>query len=148
MGETMDELDKHNFSMFSVIELMRRELSSNEYKCPGGHRLDNKLGTREDYIEEVVDELVPGAVGDVWEAKYAEVELDADENWVYDNRCDKLITIELEYEGSISYPVASGDCVQSLSMAEDFEYANRLWYVAFERWRLKKILSDAMRGMV
>lgn len=120
-------------------------LRSNEYVCPGEHRLDGGRGNPYEYPEEMMVEL---GYPECWSydemarrhpGEYQHLLRMMERNWVDTGKCREKITITLETEDSYAYLVADGPCVQALGLDED-DYTHPIWQRVMERRKLRALI--------
>jgi len=124
-----------------ALREMRKELESDEFRCPGNHRTYvapwDSLGSPK--VELAFD---PGL------GKFTRAP------WVEWGQCSGMIRIDLDSEADdmgyvlYEYPVASseGACVRALGL-EDDEYRHPIWGQYAERKRLLKVLKNVCTNL-
>lgn len=136
-----------------IFSKLAAALSSEDFKCPGGHRLDGLRGEQDDYFDELIDER-----GEFFEsfsdlavqkpALFLEIMELVKANWVEQGACPENIEITMEYDGEygeISYPVASGKCAEALGLDVDETWEHPIWSQFGERRRLWKLYLEEER---
>ena len=140
-----------------ALEAIRTALASDQFDCPGAHRLDGRRGDLDDVMMDLMEEReLPEEWGedDLYRENpqlYRRLKDEGIKRWVVRGECTKTLTIEMEYDGdeyqTFCYPVARSDCAAALGIDEDEDYSHPIWSVFFERRRLAKILSQAERAI-
>jgi hypothetical protein len=122
-----------------ALRAIKAELASDQFTCPGGHRLDVPRWSSVKGLEPALG--FDGELGQFVRSPYVEY-----------GKCDGLIQIDLESENDdmgyvlYTYPVASSEpsrCARALGLIDaDEEYRDPMWGKYSERKRLLRILKN------
>lgn len=138
-----------------VFPKLAAALSSVDFSCPGGHRLDSKRGEQNDYFDELMDERGESceSFADLVVQKpdlFLEMMELVKANWVEQGACPESIEIMMEYDGEYGefcYPVASGKCAEALGLDVDETWEHPIWSQFGERRRLWKLYLEEERDL-